>query len=290
MRKHARDLLLMLSLLALILFWSSQKAEPDPIQAVREDLGLKDAEPLILVYGNPHSRTVKKFVSAVQRFLSEEDSAITLALTSTARTPFKVTGERVKTWRNDELLRHFTPNHYVFFADKGAPVSKGLLFAGPQRLIKDIRMTFDMASVRFREDYIDAGDNIHRTIFAAALGDDPLEAPVNIFVFFENICMVCPSGKTLTTLVKLQAEYPEASFKLVSVASYRPDQLASFIEDHRVTTPIIQAGAEFQAFWRQLDEELNYRPHLLQGLILATNSSGSVVFDGTLDRIGELQA
>ncbi|MDJ0841725.1 MAG: hypothetical protein QNK37_34800 [Acidobacteriota bacterium] len=117
------------------------------------------------------------------------------------------------------------------------------------------------------------GDHVKNTVLATTAR--PSMGQRTVYAIYEHSCFACESGKVLTNLEEMAERFPNTRFNFVLTRSYRKKDIETFIEDYKVSIPVLIADHSFREFWDETRDPDTY-PHLLNGLLLALEKDGTI--------------
>lgn len=267
------------ALMALIVFFFFILGEEShPVDKLRGHLNLDDGAPFMVIYADPRSLSARSFVKAVETNIHHQMPELTLAIKSINSNPFKDLAAKTQLVPNPLGFSIKSNSYSVYFAGND-PVLKGDVFNNPESVISQLNKILGNHEPFYLEDYLMVGADIRSTPFISAIEGLPLD-PVSVFVIFENICMVCDSGRTLLDVEALNKKIPDVSFTFLTVTNYSQAQINDFAQNHELAIPIYVVSPKFRQFWHGVGLVDGNNP--MEGLVFVISADKNLLFAGNV--------
>lgn len=272
--KHFLQLLFFLAIVGAFLW---PKEEHSEIFRLRKFLSIQES-PILFVYGNPRSRTLKNFFSTIEQSDIYGDVDLHIALKNTTKS--KLAPAYNVSVIPPDFSSDISENGYrLYFSDFKEPVFVGSILEGPEILEVKLLELFSPDNLIKANQLFPLGDSILNSPARSTIGQTFSFGSFSVFFLYENICMACQSGKTFSVIDEMLQFHEGVNAYFINIEPYGKKELDTFIKNHNITASILMARKDLQEFWAKIDQSQPGK-HPLQGFILVLDRTGSIVFTG----------
>ena len=242
---------------------------------------LDERDGIIIVRGDARSHTHRKFVKRVDRFLQENGLNFSFLVSRTSKRAF---GSLSQNALQVEVTEFKVPQR-VWLVDKsGELIIEKSLMMPVEHFIQNLN------------GYLGKVDGVDLNI---EVGEDLSETPLKmlspyctkqkatVFLIFESLCINCASGKALTRLDFVLNRYESYEGLVVVREDYGAEEIASFLEDHGIYTPVVMPKNGFEELWVSLEEPLPQK-HILDQMVLIVGEDEKILHVSALKRWGDV--
>lgn len=238
-------------------------------QAIRKKAGIRE-HAFIFAYGDIRSGSVKAFLNTTSDFLIEHQFPLPFVFSSSVEPrQFPYPGIR---WEPGINLDKDQNNSFLLIMGDRVEAN-GSLLADPAKL-KDLVVEHFLPEQRhFLADLIPAPAPVEASILAPLWRASDRH---QLMMFYENICIVCESGKRLAQLEKIGTQFPFLDVRVVSISPYSGEQIKRFREDHDLDIAIETVDEDFRQVWSAVDGGQAHHP--LQGALVLVDPRGEILW------------
>jgi len=177
---------------------------------------------------------------------------------------------------DDSMINALSLNknsYYVFNKDKKL-IARGSLTGESGILIQNIWKSLDQVAYKANEEK-NRIETLHS--FIEAFAAKSIGQNINCFVFFEQICEGCDSGKSLIHFSTLQDKYKNISFNYVPLSEYSPEDISRINANIGLKNNVILSIHNISSWW--LSHKNNtIGIHPLIGTYIAVDRSNNLIF------------
>lgn len=231
--------------------------------------------PIIIHIIDTRSELAVNVINAVSDYIIDNNLKINVGIIISNKKTINFRGN-YKLYNKEEFGNvKFLKNSYYIFNKYGRFVRRGSLLTYPKSIFFEIDILFGIQNSYTIDEDLKLYKNINNSSFNKTVNTTYRDTKFTCYIVFNDICLGCRSGKSLTEFDKLQILCPKLKFNYITVFNYTENDVKRFKKNNNIKINILLADSKLKKRWIEIESKTN-KTHPLEGIIFVVDQNGII--------------